>query len=77
MFLAKLHRDSDVAYLASGLYDVITQPMRVRAGYLPGSQKPVAFIQESIMLFWELLEINKVFPIFCGANNFFRHFLIM
>ena len=35
--------------------------MQLTSSYLPGSQKPLSWIPEMIMLFWETLQCNKRF----------------
>ncbi|KAL8742057.1 MAG: hypothetical protein Q9190_005404 [Brigantiaea leucoxantha] len=60
-FLGRVHRPQDLQFLIEGMMRTLNQPLQATSSYLPGSQKPVLWAPEMIMLFWEILQCNKRF----------------
>ncbi|TDL27208.1 hypothetical protein BD410DRAFT_835524 [Rickenella mellea] len=60
-FLAKLHRPADFEFILDGLLGILQQHMWSINNLLPGSQKPVPHILETIVFFWKVVELNKKF----------------
>ncbi|KAF9962928.1 hypothetical protein BGZ65_007164 [Modicella reniformis] len=59
-YLSRLHRDQDFMFLMDGMYRILSNPMAASSTYLPGSTKQVKCHQETLMLCWKMLELNKV-----------------
>ena len=51
--------------------------MHTTSSYLPGSQKPVKWAPEMIMLFWETLQCNKRFRAFLIDSNRAHDFIVI
>jgi hypothetical protein len=51
--------------------------MNSTSSYLPGSQKPVRWAPEMIMLFWETLQCNKRFRSFLIDSNRAHDFVVI
>ena len=60
-FLGRLHRPQDFHFICEGMSRTLHQPLAATSSYLPGSQKPVRWAPEMIMLFWEIVQSNKSF----------------
>ncbi|KAI6038982.1 high-temperature-induced dauer-formation protein-domain-containing protein [Pisolithus marmoratus] len=64
-FLAKLHRTQDFAFILNGITGILDQQLAVSNNILPGSKKSIPYIPETIILFWKMIELNKV----CFGKN--------
>lgn len=51
--------------------------MQATTSYLPGSQKPVKWAPEMLMLFWELVQCNKRFRSFIVDSNRAHDFIVI
>ncbi|KAL5529427.1 hypothetical protein ACEPAG_5412 [Sanghuangporus baumii] len=60
-FLAKLHRQTDFAFVADGILGILEQYMAAINNVLPGSKKPIPHLLETIIFFWKMVELNKKF----------------
>ncbi|KAI8347275.1 high-temperature-induced dauer-formation protein-domain-containing protein [Mortierella sp. GBAus27b] len=58
-YLSRLHREQDFLFLVDGMYRILSNPMAASSTYLPGSTKQVKCHQETLMLCWKMLEVNK------------------
>jgi hypothetical protein len=59
-FLSKLHRKEDLEFVLFGLMGVWEKHLAVANGLLPGSSKAPPILLETFMLFWRLIDCNKV-----------------
>ncbi|KAG8529681.1 uncharacterized protein KY384_005162 [Bacidia gigantensis] len=76
-FLGRLHRLQDFEFIADGIARALNQPLQVTASYLPGSQKPLSWAPEMIMLFWETLQCNKRFRSFIIDGKRHEYMILM
>lgn len=76
-FLGRVHRPEDFQFICDGLSRTLHQPLNATASYLPGSQKPVRWSSEMIMLFWEMVQCNKRFRSFVVGTERGHDFLIL
>ncbi|CAJ0753766.1 6874_t:CDS:10 [Entrophospora sp. SA101] len=60
-YTSKLHRTQDFQFIMDGIYRILSNPMQANNTYLPGSTKQIRCYQETLMLCWKFLEINKRF----------------
>ena len=51
--------------------------LNVSSSYLPGSQKPLKWAPEMIMLFWETIQCNKRFRTFIVDTDRGHDFVIL
>ncbi|KAG0248420.1 hypothetical protein BG011_000101, partial [Mortierella polycephala] len=68
-YLSRLHREQDFMFLIDGMYRILSNPMAASSTYLPGSTKQVKCHQETLMLCWKTLELNKRFRTYLLENN--------
>lgn len=76
-FLGRVHRPEDFQFICDGLSRTLHQPLAATSSYLPGSQKPVRWSPEMIMLFWEMVQCNKRFRAFVVETERGSDFLIL
>ncbi|KAJ6623397.1 high-temperature-induced dauer-formation protein-domain-containing protein [Mycena sp. CBHHK59/15] len=63
-FLMKLHRTQDFAFVLDGIMGILEQQMATMNNLLPGARKSVPYINETIIFFWKMIELNKKFRSF-------------
>ncbi|PPR04968.1 hypothetical protein CVT24_010426 [Panaeolus cyanescens] len=63
-FIMKLHREQDFQYLFSGTMKILADQASNVNNLLPGAKKSLPYINELIILFWKLIELNKKFRTF-------------
>ncbi|KAF9365288.1 hypothetical protein BGX34_010594 [Mortierella sp. NVP85] len=68
-YLSRLHREQDFLFLVDGMYRILSNPMAASSTYLPGSTKHVKCHQETLMLCWKMLELNKRFRSYLLETN--------
>ena len=76
-FLGRVHRPQDFQFICDGMSRTLHQPLTAGNSYLPGSQKPVKWAAEMIMLFWETIQCNKRFRSFVVETERGHDFLIL
>ena len=76
-FLGRLHRPQDFQFICDGMSRTLHQPLTATSSYLPGSQKPVRWAPEMIMLFWETIQCNKRFRSFVVDTERGHDFIIL
>lgn len=76
-YFKKLHRANDFNFMVEGMSRVLHQPLSASSTYLPGSQKPVRFYPEMLLLFWESLQQNKRFRSFLIETDRALDFLVV
>ncbi|KAJ9151582.1 High-temperature-induced dauer-formation protein [Coniochaeta hoffmannii] len=76
-FLGRLHRAQDFQFIVDGMTRILNQPLQANTSYIPGSQSPVKFAPEVIMLFWESLQCNKRFRSFIIDTERAHDFVIL
>ncbi|KAJ7098145.1 high-temperature-induced dauer-formation protein-domain-containing protein [Mycena belliarum] len=60
-FLMKLHRTQDFAFVLDGIAGILEQQMATMNNLLPGARKSVPYINETVIFFWKMIELNKKF----------------
>ncbi|KAF8212473.1 high-temperature-induced dauer-formation protein-domain-containing protein [Mycena galopus ATCC 62051] len=60
-FLMKLHRTQDFAFILNGIVGILEQQMATMNILLPGAKKSVPYINETVIFFWKMIELNKKF----------------
>ncbi|KAJ7172707.1 high-temperature-induced dauer-formation protein-domain-containing protein [Mycena filopes] len=60
-FLMKLHRTQDFAFVLGGIVGILEQQMATMNNLLPGAKKSVPYINETVIFFWKMIELNKKF----------------
>ncbi|KAJ6547333.1 high-temperature-induced dauer-formation protein-domain-containing protein [Mycena capillaripes] len=60
-FLMKLHRTQDFSFILDGIVGILEQQMATMNILLPGARKSVPYINETVILFWKIIELNKKF----------------
>ncbi|RMZ21682.1 hypothetical protein D0859_14305 [Hortaea werneckii] len=73
--LSRLHRVEDFQFIQQGLTTVLTQPVSGLPSYLPGRQVPWA--PETLVFFWELLQVNKRFRAFIIETDRAHDFVVL
>ncbi|KAJ7632398.1 high-temperature-induced dauer-formation protein-domain-containing protein [Roridomyces roridus] len=63
-FLMKLHRTQDFAFILDGIMGILEQQMGTMNIILPGARKSIPYINETILFFWKIVELNKKFRTF-------------
>ncbi|KAJ7489937.1 high-temperature-induced dauer-formation protein-domain-containing protein [Mycena galericulata] len=63
-FLMKLHRTQDFAFILDGIVGILEQQMATMNILLPGARKSVPYINETVLFFWKMVELNKKFRAF-------------
>ncbi|KAF9036701.1 high-temperature-induced dauer-formation protein-domain-containing protein [Panaeolus papilionaceus] len=63
-FIMKLHRVQDFQYLFSGTMKILADQASNINNLLPGAKKSLPYVNEFIILFWKLIELNKKFRTF-------------
>ncbi|KXN82544.1 Protein HID1 [Leucoagaricus sp. SymC.cos] len=63
-FLMKLHRTKDFDFVIDGIIGIFEQQMAAINNVLPGSRKAIPHINETIIFFWKILELNKKFRLY-------------
>ncbi|KAG6878097.1 hypothetical protein C0992_008585 [Termitomyces sp. T32_za158] len=58
-FLMRLHRSQDFDFIIDGVIGILDQQAAAMNNILPGSRKAVPYINESIIFFWKMIELNK------------------
>ena len=76
-FLGRLHRPQDFQFICDGMSRTLHQPLATTSSYLPGSQKPVRWAAEMIMLFWETIQSNKRFRSYVVDSDRGYDFVVM
>ena len=76
-FLGRLHRTQDFEFICEGMSRTLHQPLGATSSYLPGSQKPVRWAPEMIMLFWETIQSNKRFRSFIVDADRGHDFIVL
>ena len=76
-FLGRLHRPEDFQFICDGMSRTLHQPLTANSSYLPGSQKPVRWASEMIMLFWETVQCNKRFRSFVVDTERGHDFVVL
>ena len=76
-FLGRLHRPQDFQFIVDGMSRILHQPLSATSSYLPGSQKPLRWAPEMIMLFWETIQCNKRFRSFIVDTERGHDFIIL
>ncbi|KAK5120846.1 hypothetical protein LTR85_005913 [Meristemomyces frigidus] len=75
--MSRLHRVEDFQFIQQGLTTVLTQPVSGMASYLPGPQRNVPWAPEMLILFWELLQVNKRFRSFIIETDRAHDFVVL
>ncbi|TKA83595.1 hypothetical protein B0A55_00401 [Friedmanniomyces simplex] len=75
--LSRLHRVEDFQFIQQGLTTVLMQPISGMSSYLPGQQKQVPWAPEMLILFWELLQVNKRFRSFIIETDRAHDFVVL
>ena len=75
--LGRLHRVEDFQFIQQGLTTVLMQPVTGMSTYLPGQQKQVPWAPEMLILFWELLQVNKRFRSFIIETDRAHDFVVL
>ncbi|KAK4541104.1 hypothetical protein LTR36_008329 [Oleoguttula mirabilis] len=75
--MSRLHRVEDFQFIQQGLTTVLTQPVSGMSSYLPGSQRNVPWAPEMLILFWELLQVNKRFRSFIIETDRAHDFVVL
>lgn len=73
--LSRLHRVEDFQFIQQGLTTVLTQPISGLPSYLPGRTVPWA--SETLVFFWELLQVNKRFRSFIIETDRAHDFVVL
>ncbi|KAH0584230.1 hypothetical protein H2248_009784 [Termitomyces sp. 'cryptogamus'] len=60
-FLMKLHRSQDFDFIIDGIVGILDQQVATMNNLLPGSRKAVPYINETVIFFWKMIELNKKF----------------
>ncbi|KAJ6455814.1 high-temperature-induced dauer-formation protein-domain-containing protein [Mycena sanguinolenta] len=60
-FLMKLHRTQDFAFILNGIVGILEQQMATMNNLLPGARKSIPYINETVIFFWKMIELNKKF----------------
>lgn len=76
-YFKKLHRANDFNFMVDGMSRILQQPLSASTSYLPGSQKPIRFYPEMMLLFWESLQQNKRFRSFLVETDRALDFLVV
>ena len=76
-FLGRLHRPQDFQFICEGMLRTLQQPIAAHSSYLPGSQKPIRWVPEMIMLFWETVQSNKRFRSYVVDTDKGYEFLVL
>ncbi|KAJ7470526.1 high-temperature-induced dauer-formation protein-domain-containing protein [Mycena latifolia] len=63
-FLMKLHRTQDFNFILDGIVGILEQQMATMNILLPGARKSVPYINETVIFFWKMIELNKKFRAF-------------
>ncbi|KAJ7135027.1 high-temperature-induced dauer-formation protein-domain-containing protein [Mycena crocata] len=63
-FLMKLHRTQDFGFILDGIVGILEQQMATMNNLLPGARKSVPYINETVIFFWKMVELNKKFRTF-------------
>lgn len=76
--LSRLHRAEDFQFIQQGLTTVLTQPVSGLPSYLPGTaNRNVPWAPEMLVLFWELLQVNKRFRSFIIETDRAHDFVVL
>ncbi|KAK3667360.1 hypothetical protein LTR22_001876 [Elasticomyces elasticus] len=75
--LGRLHRVEDFQFIQQGLTTVLMQPISGMSSYIPGQQKQVPWAPEMLILFWELLQVNKRFRSFIIETDRAHDFVVL
>ncbi|EMC94101.1 hypothetical protein BAUCODRAFT_74343 [Baudoinia panamericana UAMH 10762] len=73
--VSRLHRVEDFQFIQQGLMTVLMQPISGVTAYLAGKQVPWA--PEMLILFWELLQVNKRFRAFIIETDRAHDFVVL
>ncbi|KAL2152051.1 hypothetical protein VTH82DRAFT_5235 [Thermothelomyces myriococcoides] len=76
-YLGRLHRPQDFQFVVDGMTRILNQPLQANSSYIPGTQPPVRFAPEIIMLFWEMTQCNKRFRSFIVDTERAHDFIIL
>ncbi|KAJ7905266.1 high-temperature-induced dauer-formation protein-domain-containing protein [Mycena olivaceomarginata] len=60
-FLMKLHRTQDFTFILGGIAGILEQQMATMNNLLPGAKKSVPYVNETVLFFWKMIELNKKF----------------
>ncbi|KAJ7694128.1 high-temperature-induced dauer-formation protein-domain-containing protein [Mycena rosella] len=60
-FLMKLHRTQDFTFVLDGIVGILEQQMATMNNLLPGARKSIPYINETVIFFWKMVELNKKF----------------
>ncbi|KAJ7109144.1 high-temperature-induced dauer-formation protein-domain-containing protein [Mycena epipterygia] len=60
-FLMKLHRTQDFSFILDGVVGILEQQMATMNILLPGARKSIPYINETVIFFWKMIELNKKF----------------
>ncbi|KIY67699.1 hypothetical protein CYLTODRAFT_396572 [Cylindrobasidium torrendii FP15055 ss-10] len=63
-FLMKLHRTQDFAFIMEGMMGIFGRHLAASNNMLPGAQKALPYMTETILLLWKVLELNKKFRVY-------------
>ncbi|KAK1060650.1 hypothetical protein LTR74_011665 [Friedmanniomyces endolithicus] len=75
--LGRLHRVEDFQFIQLGLTTVLMQPISGASSFIPGQQKQVPWAPEMLILFWELLQVNKRFRSFIVETDRAHDFVVL
>ncbi|KAK0356729.1 hypothetical protein LTS02_002788 [Friedmanniomyces endolithicus] len=75
--LGRLHRVEDFQFIQQGLTTVLMQPISGASSFIPGQQKQVPWAPEMLILFWELLQVNKRFRSFIIETDRAHDFVVL
>ncbi|KAF2769164.1 hypothetical protein EJ03DRAFT_327609 [Teratosphaeria nubilosa] len=73
--ISRLHRVEDFQFIQQGLTTVLTQP--VSGVTIPGIQRSIPWAPEMLILFWELLQVNKRFRAFIIETDRAHDFVVL
>ncbi|RDB24171.1 Protein HID1 [Hypsizygus marmoreus] len=60
-FLVKLHRPQDFEFIMNGIVEILEQQMVTMNKLLPGARKSIPYVNETVIFFWKMIELNKKF----------------
>ncbi|KAK9458114.1 high-temperature-induced dauer-formation protein-domain-containing protein [Dipodascopsis uninucleata] len=76
-YLGRLHRMTDLQFLADGMSKILNQPMQQGAYYLSGAQISLDWSTEVVILFWELIRHNSRFRNYIISSDRVHDFIVL
>jgi hypothetical protein len=68
-YFARLHRDHDFQFLLTGITTLLANPYNAELTYLPSSAKTIDFVEELVLLLWNMLQTNVWFVQFVTGSE--------